>query len=113
MDSTVFEIIRTHRGTLPTAFFAWATLDHWERLNELSPSKSLDWFQISFAANSPGRVFKLSERDLSERLEDVESISSGKLMWTDQLGIKNLVCKDPNFDLKSIKRELLIRAYRG
>ncbi|WP_278850985.1 DUF4007 family protein [Parasutterella excrementihominis] len=112
-DSSVFEIIRTHRGTLPTAFFVWATLDHWERLNELSPSKSLDWFQISFAANSPGRVFKLSERDLNERLEEVESISSGKLLWTDQLGIKNLVCKDPNLDLNSIKRELLIRAYRG
>lgn len=113
-DSTAnFEICRTKRPTLPTPLFVWAVLDHWLRLNEVSPSKTLDWYEISFAANSPGRVFKLSESDLNERLEQFEQLTAGKVIWTDQLGIKNLICSTASVDFDKLKKDMLIRAFKG
>lgn len=113
MEDPIFEISRSVRTTLPTSLFAWAVLDHWEMLNQISDSNTLDWFDIAFAANSPGRVFKLNESDLNERLEDFETLTDGKIAWADQLGIKNLVrrTKDKK-ELMKLKEKMLIKAFR-
>lgn len=52
---------------------------------------TLDWYQIAYAENSPGRVFKLSEAGLNDRLEQASELTGGLLVWTDQLGVKTLV----------------------
>lgn len=111
-ENANFEISRGRRSTLPTSLFVWAVLDHWERLNKVSPSKTLDWFQISFAQDSPGRVFKLTEQDLNNRLEEFEELTSGELVWSDQLGIKNLISKRSVLDFEDLKKSMLVKAFR-
>lgn len=109
-----FDISRSFKTSLPTPLFVWAVIDHWETLNKISASQTLDWFDIAFAPSSPGRVFKLNESDLSSRLEEFEKLTDGKIIWTDQLGIRNLICrtKDSN-ELRELKERMLVKAFRG
>lgn len=106
------EIVRTQRPSLPTPLFVWAILDEWERINEDVASNSLDWAQIAYAIGSPGRVFRLSEKDLNNRLEKIEELTDRKLIWTDQLGVKNLVrATNSQEELSELKTNLLRASY--
>jgi hypothetical protein len=72
----------------------------------------LDWFQIAYDIGSPGKIFRLSEQDLNQRLEDAGRWTHGQLEWVDQLGVKNLTRRtsDP-LELKQLKEQLLIESY--
>ena len=85
----------------------------WEKDEELRDCQTLDWFQLAYAENSPGRIFKLSENDLSDRLEQSNSLTNNTLVWTDQLGIKTLVRRtnDPH-ELSALKESLLVASYQ-
>ena len=109
----VIEVSRTRRYSLPTSIFLWSILDMWEKDEELRDCQTLDWFQLAYAENSPGRIFKLSENDLSDRLEQSNSLTNNTLVWTDQLGIKTLVRRtnDPH-ELSALKESLLVASYQ-
>lgn len=108
----IIEITRSRRYSLPTPFFLWCILDMWEKNEGSIMSNSLDWYQIAFAENSPGRVFKLSEADLNDRLESATKLTGDILTWTDQLGIKSLVrTTDDKNKLRELKDVLLTASY--
>jgi len=108
----IIELPRSRRYSLPTAFFLWCILDLWEKNEGGIKSNSLDWYQIAYAENSPGRVFKLSEADLNDRLESASELTGNILVWTDQLGIKSLVRTTDNKEkLNELKEALLTASY--
>ncbi|MBH1761596.1 DUF4007 family protein [Stenotrophomonas maltophilia] len=39
---------------------------------------------------SPGRVFKLDERGIEDRLSGLESLTDGQLRWTDTAGVRQV-----------------------
>ena len=39
---------------------------------------------------SPGRVFRLSAVGLSEKLDEVELLTEGKIAWTDTQGLRQV-----------------------
>lgn len=67
-------------------------VDYWERenlrLNQTVNTLKLE--QILHEPRSPGRIFLLNEKDLSSRLDNIENVSDGGLVWSGTTGIQQL-----------------------
>jgi len=64
---------------------------------------------ISYGEGSPGRVFKLDEDSVAERLMALSDLTDGYLVWTDTAGLRQ-VHKQPG-DSEELRRKLIRRAY--
>jgi hypothetical protein len=78
--------------SLPDAVFAFALLDFWSRWEQETGTSQTT---LSFGAaahwyGSPGRVFKLSEDAVADRLSHIAEITDNYLAWTDQAGIRQV-----------------------
>ena len=77
-----------HRGahkTLPDEIFVYALMDYWERLK--TTSSTLDFYRIAHDFGSPGRVFKLDNENVAQRLQRLGTVTNGFLEWTEQAGL--------------------------
>lgn len=88
-------IYHFHRGpqySLPDQIFAFSLLDFWKRweLNTNSSQATLSFNTIAHEYGSPGRVFKLDEDSVGDRLSKIEEITNGYLQWTDSAGLRQV-----------------------
>lgn len=103
----VFSFRRGPKATLPDALFAWALLDYWDRA---APGETAMTFEtVAYAAGAPGRVFKLDEDSVAERLFALGEITGDRLRWTDTAGLRQIHRAD--FDPARLKGRLLEDAY--
>jgi hypothetical protein len=95
ISSSGNNIYHFHRGpqySLPDEIFAFALLDYWhrwERTTNTSQS-TLSFNAIAHEFGSPGRVFKLDEDSVSDRLSNIASITRDYLEWTDSSGLRQV-----------------------
>jgi hypothetical protein len=83
-----FAFRRGPKATLHDGMFAYALLDFWE---SAAPGlSSLAFETIAFGEGSPGRVFKLDEDSIAERLLALEDLTRGALSWTDSAGLRQV-----------------------
>lgn len=83
-----FAFRRGPKATLHDGMFAYALLDFW---NTTSPGlSSLAFEAIAYGEGSPGRVFKLDEDSVAERLFNLNDITRGELSWTDTAGLRQV-----------------------
>lgn len=83
-----FAFRRGPKATLHDAMFTYALLDFWETA---APGlSSLSFETIAFGEGSPGRVFKLDEDSIAERLLMLEDLTLGALSWTDTAGLRQV-----------------------
>jgi hypothetical protein len=83
-----FEFRRGTKRSLPDGVFAFALLDYWQRLEHGGSVMAFD--KVAHDYGSPGRVFKLDEHSVADRLMSLERISGGKIQWTEQAGIRQV-----------------------
>ncbi|MCX7177053.1 MAG: DUF4007 family protein [Proteobacteria bacterium] len=103
----VFSFRRGPKATLPDALFAWALLDFWDRT---APGETSMTFEtVAYAPGAPGRVFKLDEDSVAERLFALGEITGDRLRWTDTAGLRQIHRTD--FDPARLKVRLLGDAY--
>lgn len=102
-----FAFRRGPKATLHDGLFAYALLDFWE--NSAQGLSSMAFETISYGEGSPGRVFKLDEDSVAERLMALSDLTDGHLVWTDTAGLRQ-VHKQPG-DSEELRRELIRRAY--
>lgn len=74
--------------SLPNTLLAYCICEFWERLG--TGQHSLAFEQLAHAVGSPGRVFKLSEADLLGRLEQLETLTGGCLVFDETAGLKQV-----------------------
>lgn len=84
-----------HRGpqySLPDGVFAFALLDFWRRWerNTNASQSTLSFNMIAHDYGSPGRVFKLDEDSVGERLSKIADITRNYLEWTDSSGVRQV-----------------------
>jgi hypothetical protein len=84
-----------HRGaqrSLSDSVFAFALLEYWMRWErETGTSQStLSFNAIAHEYGSPGRVFKLDEDAVGERLSKISEITNNYLAWTDSSGLRQV-----------------------
>ena len=101
-----FEFARGPKPTLNDAVFALG-LERW-RARWAGSATTLSVEQVSYAPGSPGRVFKLDEDSILQRLVRIEEITDGALTWTDTAGLRQVqVVRAPDAE------RLLKQAYAG
>ncbi len=102
-----FSFRRGPKPTLPDALFIYSLIEFWERSNS---SSVLSFEKISHDYGSPGRVFKLDEYTIGEKLATLEQSTKGMLQWTDTAGIRQ-VSKAAHFKSDALKARLLEATY--
>jgi hypothetical protein len=86
----LYEFRRGPKSTLPDSVFLYSLIDFWHKCK---PSQSTISFEsIAYDPGSPGRVFKLDENSIAERLINLEKYTNGSYLWTDTAGQKNVHC---------------------
>ncbi|MBL8421413.1 MAG: DUF4007 family protein [Dechloromonas sp.] len=102
-----FAFRRGPKATLPDGIFTYALLDHWDRT---TPRVSTLAFEsIAYGEGSPGRVFKLDEDSVAERLFVLDDLTGGALSWTDTAGLRQVHRK--NFDSSYLADAMIGKAY--
>lgn len=97
---------RGPKASLHDGIFAYALVDFWNR--EAEGQSSLAFETIAYAEGSPGRVFKLDEESIAQRLIGLSDLTKRKLEWTDSAGLRQVHRKDlSKEDIKNMIR----RAY--
>lgn len=96
-----FSFRRGPKPTLHNGMFAYALLDFWQR--EYAGQSSLAFETIAYGEGSPGRVFKLDEDSVAERLLALEDLTRRDISWTDTAGLRQVHRKT------EISEELLMR----
>jgi Protein of unknown function (DUF4007) len=82
-----FEFRRGPKRSLPDGIFAYALLDYWQRQGA---GAVMAFDRIAHDYGSPGRVFKLSEEAVADRLMALDDLTRGQLQWVEQAGIRQV-----------------------
>lgn len=85
----VFEFRRGSKHTLPDELFAYALLDFWSRRSPSASTMSFDMVAQDYG--SPGKVFKLDENGVADRVLNLESLTKGALQWSDTAGMRQII----------------------
>lgn len=97
---------RGPKTSLHEGVFAYALVDFWDR--EAEGQSSLAFEAVAYAEGSPGRVFKLDEESIAQRLMGLSDFTDGKLAWTDSAGLRQVHRKPLS---KENRKDLIRRAY--
>lgn len=105
-----FEFRRGAKRSLSDGVFAYALLDYWQRLEHSGSVMAFD--RVAHDYGSPGRVFKLDENAVADRLMALEELSHGQIQWIEQAGIRQVTRKGGALkDIESTMTDLLRAAY--
>ncbi|RRN63465.1 DUF4007 family protein [Caulobacter sp. 602-1] len=83
-----FEFVRGPKPNLTDGVFALTLWRFWRRWHQNSPTISVE--QASYAPGSPGRIFKLDEDSVLERLTRMDRVTDGALIWSDTAGLRQV-----------------------
>lgn len=89
-----FAFRRGPKPTLSNGMFIYALIDYWEALD--SAANSMAFESIVYGEGSPGRVFKLDEESVAERLFLLDDFTGGTFSWTDTAGLRQVLRKGWN-----------------
>lgn len=100
------QLVRGAHDSLPVEIFAFALAEYVAHRTSQAPTLTLE--DLLFADGAPGRVFCLSEQGLLRRLDGLERMTDGGVVFDETAGLKQLYLhRMPNPD------DLLERYYRA
>ena len=79
---------RGPKTSLHDGVFAYALVDFWDRNAE--GQSALAFETVAYAEGSPGRVFKLDEESIAQRLITLSDFTGRRLEWTDSAGLRQV-----------------------
>ncbi|MDA7417063.1 DUF4007 family protein [Xenophilus arseniciresistens] len=79
---------RGPKASLHDGIFSYALVDFWNRT--AAGQSSLAFEAVAYADGSPGRVFKLDEESVAQRLIALSDSTGRKLEWTDSAGLRQV-----------------------
>ena len=86
-DSVLFRFNRGPQASLSDQVFLYCLLEFWEKHRS---GDSLAFSEIAFAAGSPGTVFKMDENSIASRLERLDRLTGGDLIYDETSGLKQV-----------------------
>lgn len=97
---------RGPKASLHDGVFAYALVDFWDKTAK--GQSSLAFEAVAYAEGSPGRVFKLDEESVAQRLIGLSDSTGRKLEWTDSAGLRQVHRMEMS---KDEVKDLIRRAY--
>jgi len=108
-----FEFRRGAKKSLHDGVFGYALLDYWLKQAKFGAGAVLSFDRIAHDYGSPGRVFKLDENSVAERLMSLEQLSNSELQWTEQAGLRQVTLKNNSTkSVEALKEQLLKKAFK-
>jgi len=102
-----FAFRRGPKATLSDGMFTYALIEYWKTA---APGiSSLAFESIAYGEGSPGRVFKLDEDSVAERLFTLDTLTNGALSWTDTAGLRQVHRKEEK--MVGLSEAMIERAY--
>lgn len=86
--ANVYRFLRGAQPTLPDGILLYAILDFWE--NHAPAAETLALHDIARRPGSPGRVLKIDESSLADRLDTAERWTGGALSYRETAGLRQL-----------------------
>ena len=80
----------TDRSSLPSQIFAFALCDFIQRETSESGATTIDFDSLLSKPGSPGRIFRLSEQGLTQKLDEASLLVGDNIKWTDSLGLRQI-----------------------
>lgn len=106
-----FSFRRGPKASLPDGIFDLAVIDYWSGGG--AGESSLAFEMLAHGPGSPGRVFKIDENSLAERLIGLEARTNGMLFWTDSSGIRQVMKREADTNaIRQLVEHLLREAYK-
>ncbi|MCY3624445.1 MAG: DUF4007 family protein [Candidatus Dadabacteria bacterium] len=96
VGSHMFEFNYGPKPNLPEGVFLYSLNEFWQA--EIPNQNFASVELLTYAPGSPGRVFKLDEQSLVERLVKIGESSGGRFQWTDTSGIRNVAKAKENIE---------------
>lgn len=96
VSSRSFEFRRGAKPTLHDGIFLFALEEFWQ--NWAPQQSTLSVEAIVYEPGSPGRVFKLDEHAVVDRLVAIDTASKGAYAWSDTAGVRNVARRRDNVD---------------
>ena len=96
VSSKSYQFRRGAKPTLPDGIFLYALHEFWSR--HAPDQQTLSVEALTFEPGSPGRVFKLDEDALVERLARIEESSNRVYLWSDTAGVRNVARRSTHPD---------------
>ena len=84
----VYAFARGPKDTLPDAILLYALWDYTRKRPE---QRTFTFDELEYAPQSPGRIFKLDESALAERLDRIASLTGGAWQFSETIGLKQLL----------------------
>jgi len=86
-----FDFVRGPKASLPDSVFAIALDRFWRATHFEASTLSIE--SACYGRGSPGRVFKLDEESVVDRLMRMADVTHGALAWSETAGLKQVVRK--------------------
>ncbi len=92
------------RPDLPIEIFIYGLIRFVQIETADSKTSSIDFDALLTKPCSPGRIFRLSESGLGQKLDEAQEFSAGKVAWIDSLGLRQVkleqtTLNNPNYYL--------------
>lgn len=87
-DHQTYAFDAGERTTLTNEMFAYSLIDFWE---SHQPTKNTCTMEaITYGIGGPGRVFRITDRELVSRLEQIEKLTDGAFSYDETAGLKQV-----------------------
>ena len=80
----------TERSDLPVEIFIYALIKFVQVETIDSNINNVDFESLLTKPYSPGRIFRLSESGLGQKLDEAQELSEGSISWIDSLGLRQV-----------------------
>jgi hypothetical protein len=97
--SDLYQLQRNPKPTLADDAFLYALCDFWNGISQAQ--RTLAFSEIAYRKGSPGTVFRLDENSMADRLERLEALTKGNLIYTETAGLRQ-VYKHDDMDPKEL-----------
>ena len=88
-----YALVRGGHDTLPDGIFAWALAERLAR-RPAGAQKTVTLEELAFGAAAPGRVFCLDEPGLLGRLDRIEALTEGGVVFDETAGLKQVYVRE-------------------
>jgi hypothetical protein len=88
----------TDRPELPIEIFIYGLVMFAKIETKESQVNTVDFDSLLSKPSSPGRIFRLSESGLGQKLDEAQALSEGEISWIDSLGLRQIKIEQSAFD---------------
>ena len=84
----VYTFDRDPKPKISQPLFAYCLNDFWK--NYHSTEQTLPFSEVASGHSSPGQIFKLPEREIRDRLEDIEDFTNGAMSFRESVNLRQI-----------------------